>query len=72
MWDEGDWTLASVQGRRRSLPLVPEVPLTNRYEALGIEKIWTVVQNQKGTTKLKMFNHKSKSQPVPLKKGKES
>lgn len=38
MQDEGDWTFASAQGRRISLPLVPEVLLTKRYEALGVER----------------------------------
>lgn len=32
------WTLVSAQGRRRNLLLVPEVLLTNRCEALEMER----------------------------------
>ena len=37
MQDEGDRTLVSAWSRRRSLLLVPQVPLTNRYDSLGME-----------------------------------
>ena len=66
MQGEGDWT--SAEGKRIRLISAPEVPLTNRYEALGIEKIWTVVQNQKGTTTSRWFSQGPKSEPVPPKK----
>jgi len=37
MKDEGDWTFISNQSRSRILLFAPEVSLTNRYEALGME-----------------------------------
>lgn len=37
MQDEGDWTFISNQSRSRILLFAPEVSLTNRYEALGME-----------------------------------
>lgn len=37
MQHEADWTLLSMQSRSRSLPLAPEITLTNSYEALGMQ-----------------------------------
>lgn len=36
--DKGGWTLLSALSRVKNLPLTPEVPLHNRYEALGLEE----------------------------------
>lgn len=52
MQHEADWTLVSMQSRRKSLPLAPEIALTNSYEALGNKKkeVWRTPHNQQGTT----------------------
>lgn len=38
MQDDSDRTFVSARGKRRRLPLAPEVPLANRFHALVWEK----------------------------------
>lgn len=67
---EGAWTIVSAWSRR-NLSLIPEVPLPNRYEALGMckeKRVWIIVQTQKGTTTLIWSNQGPKSEPMPPKK----
>lgn len=67
--DNRVWTLVYAQSRVRNLPLVPEVPLHNRYDALGLKKGDGVNNNSgnsqdpgKGTAKGGPANHMYKKQ----------
>lgn len=68
--DKGESTLVSDWSQRRSLPLAPEVPPHNQYDALGLEGGY-YVSNGKD---LRKGNHKKlahllpASEPVPQKK----
>lgn len=67
--DKGHWSLVSTQSRRRSLTLAPEVPLCNRYDALGLEKmnVWVMARSQERTTLQSWSNQPPVLEPVQQK-----